>query len=78
MLLYNQGKGNNPKTTETIKEEKTMTNTTVTARQYVDNELRYTEEYTIGTGCDFETVEDLRNALDELIGEAIDSYEIDA
>jgi hypothetical protein len=55
-----------------------MTNTTVTARQYVDNELRYTEEYTIGTGCDFETVEDLRNALDELIGEAIDSYEIDA
>lgn len=54
-----------------------MTNTTVTTRQYVDGEIKYTEVYTIGAGCDFETIDDLEEALDELVGLAIDRYEIE-
>ena len=46
-------------------------------RQYVNDELRYTEEYTIGAGGDYETLEDLQSEFNELIGEAIDRYDID-
>lgn len=43
--------------------------------QIVNGQIKYTEDYTIGE--DFETYEDMIEALDELIGEAIDRYEIE-
>lgn len=43
--------------------------------QIVNEQIKYTEDYTIGE--DFETYEDMIEALDELIGEAIDRYEIE-
>ena len=43
--------------------------------QIVDNKIKYTEDYTIGK--DFETYDDMIAALDELIGEAYDSYTIE-
>ena len=49
---------------------------TVKTFQYVDDEIKYTEEYTVGNGADFETIDDLKESLDELIGTAIDKYEI--
>jgi hypothetical protein len=50
---------------------------TMRTYQIVDEKIKYTEDYTIGEGGDFETVEDMENALNELIGEAIDRYEIE-
>lgn len=44
--------------------------------QYVDEEIKYTEDYTIGDGADFATVEDLQEELNELVGVAIDRYAI--
>lgn len=43
--------------------------------QIVDEQIKYTEDYTIGE--DFETYEEMIEALDELIGEAIDRYIIE-
>jgi hypothetical protein len=51
-----------------------MTNT-YRVFQIVDEQIKYTEDYTIGE--DFETYEEMVEALDELIGEAIDRYEIE-
>lgn len=44
--------------------------------QYVDEEIRYIEDYTIGDGADFATIDDLVSELNELVGLAIDRYEI--
>lgn len=43
--------------------------------QMIGDMVKYTEDYTIGE--DFETYEDMIAALDELIGEAYDCYEIE-
>ena len=45
--------------------------------QMINDEIKYTEDYTIGIGEDFETYEDMIAALDELIGEAYDSYTVE-
>lgn len=50
---------------------------TVRTYQIVNGEIRYTEDYTIGSGANYETIEDLKKDLEELIGTAIDSYEIE-
>lgn len=50
---------------------------TVRTYQIVNGEIRYTEDYTIGSGADYETIEDLKKDLEELTGTAIDSYEIE-
>lgn len=39
---------------------------TVKTFQYVDDEIKYT----VGNGADFETIDDLKESLDELIGTA--------
>ena len=48
---------------------------TVRTYQYVDEEIKYVEDYVIGE--DYETVDDLKEELDELVGLAIDRYEIE-
>lgn len=45
--------------------------------QIVDNRVKYIEDYTIGENGDFKTVDELKIALNELIGNAIDSYYIE-
>jgi hypothetical protein len=50
---------------------------TVRTYQIVNGEIKYTEDYTIGSGADYETIEDLKKDLEELIGTAIDSYEVE-
>lgn len=50
---------------------------TIRTYQIVNDEIKYIEDYSIGEGADFETMDDLTAALDELIGEAFDRYEIE-
>ena len=50
---------------------------TVRTYQIADEEIKYTEDYTIGEGADFETIDDLKAELDELVGAAFDRYEIE-
>lgn len=45
--------------------------------QYVDEEIKYTEDYTIGNEGDFATIDDLISELNDLVGLAIDRYEIE-
>ncbi|MBQ3330284.1 MAG: hypothetical protein IJG87_03800 [Ruminococcus sp.] len=43
--------------------------------QIVNGKVKYTEDYTIGE--DFDSYDEMIEALDELIGECIDSYTIE-
>lgn len=45
--------------------------------QIVDDKIKYIEDYTIGKGEDFESLDDLKAAFDELQGAAFDRYEIE-
>ena len=49
----------------------------VRAYQYVDEEIKYTEDYTIGKNGDYVSIEDLKSELNEVVGSAIDRYEIE-
>ena len=49
----------------------------VRAYQYVDEEIKYTEDYTIGNNGDYVSIEDLKSELNDLVGSAIDRYEIE-
>ena len=49
----------------------------VRAYQYVDEEIKYTEDYTIGKNGDYVSIEDLKADLNELVCSAIDRYEIE-
>ena len=45
--------------------------------QIVDDKNKYIEDYTIGKGEDFESLDELKAAFDELQGAAFDRYEIE-